>query len=229
MKKQNLTQRKNKGQKGITLIALIITIIVLLILAVVAIQAVKGDGILAHAKNARDEYQKAQENEVTALKEYEDYIAENSGNGGKKETSKDTGPLREAVNPEDYGKKVNFQSKGEGLEDLVWRIFYKDSNNVYLISEKCKGNDKDYPVSSFTLSSKMSEYKDGRDVSKQGQDLMPKAKEDGNVFVESNTNDNIKGTAYLCDITKWEDYTDAEGKAAWAMGAPTIELFTNSY
>ncbi len=58
---------KSKTNKGITLVALIITIIVLLILAVVAIQAVKGDGILAHAKNARDKWEEAQRNEEIAL------------------------------------------------------------------------------------------------------------------------------------------------------------------
>ena len=58
---------KSKSQKGITLIALIITIIVLLILAVVAIGAVQNDGIIKHAKNAREEYGQAQINENTTL------------------------------------------------------------------------------------------------------------------------------------------------------------------
>lgn len=60
-----------RGQKGITLVALIITIIVLLILAVVAIAAVSNDGIINHAKNARNEYQNAQVNEQTAINGYE--------------------------------------------------------------------------------------------------------------------------------------------------------------
>ena len=66
-KKVKAKQRIAKTNKGITLVALIITIIVLLILAVVAIQAVKGDGILAHAKNARDKWEEAQRNEEIAL------------------------------------------------------------------------------------------------------------------------------------------------------------------
>ena len=65
-----------KKQSGITLIALIITIIVLLILAVVAIRAVQGDGIIAHAKNAKSEYELAQANEEAALQNYMDFIAE---------------------------------------------------------------------------------------------------------------------------------------------------------
>lgn len=60
-----------RGQKGITLVALIITIIVLLILAVVAIAAVSNDGIINHAKNAKNEYQNAQINEQTTINGYE--------------------------------------------------------------------------------------------------------------------------------------------------------------
>lgn len=59
-----------RGQKGITLVALIITIIVLLILAVVAISAVSNDGIIDHAKNARDDYQAAQVEENKTLTNY---------------------------------------------------------------------------------------------------------------------------------------------------------------
>lgn len=66
--------KKSKTQKGITLVALIITIIVLLILAVVAIRAVQGDGIIAHAKNARDSYNQAQIEENGTIQNYVDYI-----------------------------------------------------------------------------------------------------------------------------------------------------------
>ena len=62
--------KKQKMNKGITLIALILTIIVLLILAVVAINAVKGDGIIAHAKNARKDYTEAQADEQAILQGY---------------------------------------------------------------------------------------------------------------------------------------------------------------
>ena len=70
-------KQKLKGYKGITLIALIITIIVLLILAVVAISAVKGDGIIAHAKNAKKTYSEAQTNEKSTMQGYLDKLEEN--------------------------------------------------------------------------------------------------------------------------------------------------------
>lgn len=66
--------KRNKTQKGITLVALIITIIVLLILAVVAIRAVQGDGIIAHAKNARDQYEQKTAEENALLSNLTGYI-----------------------------------------------------------------------------------------------------------------------------------------------------------
>ena len=66
---------------GITLVALIITIIVLLILAVVAIRAVSNDGIISHAKNAREEYEQAQTNEQTQLQNYLNVLNENNPKG----------------------------------------------------------------------------------------------------------------------------------------------------
>ncbi len=76
---------KEKSNKGITLIALIITIIVLLILAAVAIAAIKGDGIIAHAKNAKTDYTKAQKNEQDVLSGYELMLAQETGNAWKQE------------------------------------------------------------------------------------------------------------------------------------------------
>ena len=63
-----------RGQKGITLVALIITIIVLLILAVVAISAVSNDGIMEHAKNARDDYSAAADEENSVLADYKNKL-----------------------------------------------------------------------------------------------------------------------------------------------------------
>ncbi len=77
-------KQKLKTNKGITLIALIITIIVLLILAVVAITAIKGDGIIAHAKNAKTQYTEAQTNETSIISGYEAYIEDSLPGAVKK-------------------------------------------------------------------------------------------------------------------------------------------------
>ena len=73
---------KLKRNKGITLIALILTIIVLLILAVVTISAVRGNGIVAHAKNARDLYRTKSEEENALLQNYLEQINKEINGGG---------------------------------------------------------------------------------------------------------------------------------------------------
>ena len=210
--------KKNKTENGITLVALIITIIVLLILAVVAIGIVRGEGILFHAKDAATQYAERAEEENSTLQGYAEII--------KEQTGEDSSLLGEADPKmvENYGKKVNFVSKGDGLQDLVWRIYYADSKNVYLISETKSGG---YPVSSLPLSTHLSDYSSGANVSSQGQNLMPKGKEKG--LFKNNTNDNIKAIAYMCDIEVWDQYTDKERKAAWAIAGPTCDLLEKSF
>ena len=72
--------KKMKKQNGITLIALIITIVVLMILAVVTINSVKDGGIITHAQNSANKYNKAKDNEIDALASYEQLIDENNPN-----------------------------------------------------------------------------------------------------------------------------------------------------
>ena len=61
--------KKQNKQNGITLIALVITIIILLILAGISISALTNQGLFAQAKNAKDRYEKAQEEEQKRLNE----------------------------------------------------------------------------------------------------------------------------------------------------------------
>ena len=115
-KNKNLKAKKRiaNSNKGITLIALIITIIVLLILAVVAIRAVTGDGILAHAKNARDKWGEATANEEAMLGNITNYITDQSGNNppaGEQAT-----PMTEATN------KVLSETENKKVEDEYGNI-----------------------------------------------------------------------------------------------------------
>ena len=66
--------KRLKTQKGITLVALVITIIVLLILAVVAIGAVRDSGIIGHAQNSADRYNKGKTDEEDLLLDYDSII-----------------------------------------------------------------------------------------------------------------------------------------------------------
>ncbi len=217
--------------RGITLIALIITIIVMLILISVTVTIALNSGLFSTAKKAARDTGNAVLSEQSgkieiAGEEYEsidEYLSKDK---------KDTGPLTEATNIKNYGRKViNFQSKGEEQKDLVWRLLYEDDKNIYLISETSKENSV---ITNLKLADYLNDYKNGADVSKQGQDLMVEAKNAG-LFESSNENENIRATAYLCDtgtekrVSPWDNYRDAEGKAVWAMGGPTIELFAASY
>ena len=72
--------RNVRESNGITLIALVITVIVLLILAGVTIATLTGDnGILRNAAKAKEETEKAQEEEQIKLEEMEDTINEYAG------------------------------------------------------------------------------------------------------------------------------------------------------
>ena len=66
-----------KREKAITLISLVITIIILIILAGVGINLSLGEnGIFKRAKEAKNKYLTAQENEEKGLNETENYIKE---------------------------------------------------------------------------------------------------------------------------------------------------------
>ena len=82
---------KTRSNKGITLIALVITIIVLLILAAVTINALSGDnGILKRAKDAKEQTNEKNQEEMGKLDDYKGTIDQyadgtggGSGNGGQ--------------------------------------------------------------------------------------------------------------------------------------------------
>jgi len=77
---------KIKSNKGITLIALVITIIVLLILAAVTINALSGDnGILKRAKDAKEQTNEKNQEEMRKLDDYKstiDQYADGTTGGG---------------------------------------------------------------------------------------------------------------------------------------------------
>lgn len=107
-------QKRTRQEKGITLIALIITIVVLLILAVVAIRAVQDGGIIDYAKNARDDYQAAQDEEETMLQNYLNVL--------KEETKTET-----EEGETDSSSKITWTKTSEG--DLAVGSTVKTSTN----------------------------------------------------------------------------------------------------
>ena len=76
--KENM-KTKIKQESGITLIALVVTIVVLLILAGVTINAVFSDsGIIKKAQNAQNRMNEAQQRDLNAISEVENWINENT-------------------------------------------------------------------------------------------------------------------------------------------------------
>ncbi len=233
-KKQKTTKNMNLtiNNKGITLIALVITIIVLLILAGVTISLTLGEnGIFRTAEMAGRNYTQAQEQEIAGLAEFENTINNIiDGNGNNTEATMPEG-IGEAINPENYGKKVvGYSSKSESGYTGDWRLFYQDAEYTYIIMDGVTGSYK--PSDYYTTVQKEDgtlKYQTGADVSEVGQNLSSMLKTNGTFFVEDNDNENIRTTAWLTDTEYWEDYTDEEGNALFAIASPTVELYVASF
>ena len=63
-----------KKQNGITLVALVITIIILLILAGISIAALSNTGLFGQTQKAKNETEKATQNELNTLNSYGDEL-----------------------------------------------------------------------------------------------------------------------------------------------------------
>ena len=232
-------KQKLKESKGITLIALVITIIVLLILAGVTIATLTGDnGILGKANEAKTKSDIVEVKEQAQL-DISNWMAERIRNGedtvlddatvksiiesaNQNNTNKyyseltdtsiktkkgneilysdlytKTPPIGTAINTKKYGWKVTNYNEEE-TETGGWRLFFQDDNYAYLISDKCIG--------SYRPSGYNSSYTNGSFVSTVGQKLNPII---SSLFTESNTNQNIRATAWLTDTSDasmWAKY-----------------------
>ena len=244
MNKQKLKERKSKmrNSKGITLVALILTIIVLLILAVVAIGAVQNDGIINHAKNARDEYGKAQDNENTTLANYLGKIEENlpgNSGGGIQVTIDGTNVTLTQENFGEYlGKKVTNYKTGETetvtvgeneyTVSTIYRLYYIDFENKYgdgvgTIYLKADKGPSDYVLET-----------NGNAETSKIQNLNPSLYAEG-VTAPTSTNDNMKAVTWLTDTAKWSglktsgESTEIGDKVKYVVGAPSLEMMMDSY
>ena len=141
-------------------------------------------------------------------------------------TNSTTGGEVTEVTAANYGDKVDYVSEGEGLESLTWRIFYDDSNYVYLISSKSDGSNT---VDSCQLNQYLGTYNTGSaDITDSF--LQSLNSQWFNIVKDApSTNDNAKAVAYLMDQNVWDEYKDSEENAAYAIGSPTLELYANSY
>ena len=115
---------KNKNKdRGITLVALVITIIILLILATISIQSLTNTGLFKNAQKAKDETQKAAENQAKLLNEYEDELNKYISGNEKK---------LQADGSWNTSKKVNSPQLMEGMTGIYWD---KDGNEIEVTAD----------------------------------------------------------------------------------------------
>ena len=115
--------QKAKKERGITLVALVITIIILLILATISIQSLTNTGLFKNAQKAKDETQKAAENQAKLLNEYEDELNKYISGNEKK---------LQADGSWNTSKKVNSPQLMEGMTGIYWD---KDGNEIEVTAD----------------------------------------------------------------------------------------------
>ena len=145
-----------------------------------------------------------------------------------------------------YGKSVNYTS-ANGVTG--WKIFYADTNNIYLIADDYvdvaklpRGTDTsgnpvgNAPANTNTSYLKAAPFDNIIDAYSTGAarittDTIKNL--NSSFFARSdsstNTNNNMKAVAYMLDTTAWSTFKDSNGKADYAIGGPTLEMLFKSY
>lgn len=103
--------KKNKSEKAITTVSLIITIVVLVIVASITIGAIQNNGIIDYAKNAGEDYEKAQANKDAKMEDHLAFLEDRpSGSTGNKEPEVEELVLEELDGP--WSKVANAAKNG---------------------------------------------------------------------------------------------------------------------
>lgn len=231
--------------RGITLIALIITIIVLLILAGVSLSLVMNGGILEKSQLAVNEYQKVANEEKNELDNIDKYI-ENKLNEiglGEDDGIIEVGDIVTAgdiasVNDKSdiYGAIVEGYNCANNNGVDAWKIFYADSENIYLITsdyihkDYCPNGRKNTPIDGteykLNMTGVVNDYSGASDIE---DERIKKLNKD--YFITKgyvSDKNNMKAVAYMLDTDAWSGFRDIDN-ADYAIGGPTIEMFFNSY
>ena len=134
--------------------------------------------------------------------------------------------------PQIIGKTINYSATYQNgdEDDSGWEILYYDDDNVYIITKGWVAASSGLTIngyngtSDFTTESINSRFK----AIKAGL-LYKTCTSSGYVRFSSSYN-SMKGTEWLIDssVWNWSRYV-INGKADWAIGAPTLELLAMSY
>ena len=134
-------------------------------------------------------------------------------------------------NPEGYyGKTVDYISEN-GQDN--WKIFYSDGTYIFLITESCINTSEADRINlkSKIVSNGYSLYWNS-DCSYQtvSQSILSRFKATG--YPLSSSKQNANCTTTLLNVENWKKYLDQEdgtGKAEYAIGSPTIEMWIASW
>ena len=123
-KMNNESLKSINSQRAITLIALVVTIVVLLILAGVSLSLVLGEnGLINKAKEARDKYAEATQNEQSELNKVDEWLEENLGGstgGGGSQDLPSTGETKPYLPGDDFTQVAGTDlSNGLVIEDGI--------------------------------------------------------------------------------------------------------------
>ena len=149
-----------------------------------------------------------------------------------------------ANNPEEYyGAYVDYTPQNGA--PVGWRIFYADSENIYLIADDYVPNTYAPNASNGTVPTKSGEYKinftnilnsyNGTvDIKGNGTTEYPGEDERVKKWINhinsyTSTYENMKATAYLLDTEIWNKFEDANDKVEYVIGGPRLELFVASF
>ena len=162
---------------------------------------------------------------------------------GDKLTATTLNAMSDTEKMEIYGKYVtNYVAANASNTELGiggWRIFHSDGSNIYLIADDYvkvdyipDGRDEtevdsfdDSYLRDFILTP-LEDYDGWSDISSS---LATKLLGQYVAAGHTSTKNNMKATAYLLDTNVWSGFKDASGYAEYAIGGPTLELFTSSY
>lgn len=144
-----------KNNKGITLIALVITVIILLILAMVTIAFLIGDdGIIARARKATDDTERAMHEEAQALEKLDKYIVDSVENPVEKPDFENNG-----IDKSHDGARYDEVETDDGM----WTV-YKDIDtetrkvNVYVASKYYRPSFEEFVLEKYYLNTILYSY-----------------------------------------------------------------------
>ena len=178
------------------------------------------------------------------------------GAGGNGITAAQLYAMTDAEKTAIYGKYVTNYKPSNGASNdettgTKWKIFHSDGSNIYLIADNYverayvptgKGTDGNgengTPVGtgSYERGFSLAPYADYTDADSDGMvddiansSVAAKWLKQYMDSTYKSANTNMKATAYLLDTNMWKGFKDNTSYAQYSIGAPTLELFRDSY